>query len=284
MKTAIGGKGANQAVSSHLSGAATRFISCVGDDQSAESILSTLRDYGLDTASVRSIQDCNTGTACIFIDARGENCIGITPGANDYLDVAALQNTAHLIAAADVLLLQLEIPFEGVQWAAQQAQRFGTQVILNPAPAQQLSSEIYECVDVLTPNRGELAQLTGIETETDAGLEQACVEVIHRGVGSVLVTLGEDGTFLRGALGEGRFSAFKVNAVDTTAAGDVFNGYFAAGFGELVKSGFVGGVEALEAVIRRAMAAAALAVTIEGAMPSIPMKEEVEKLLLSERE
>ncbi|MFT7654816.1 MAG: ribokinase [Candidatus Azotimanducaceae bacterium] len=284
MKTAIGGKGANQAIASHRAGAAVRFVSCVGDDESATSILSAFREYGLDTAAVSSVEDCNTGTACIFIDARGENCIGITPGANDRLDVAALKNSAQLIADADVLLLQLETPVEGVQWAARQAQKSGTQVVLNPAPVQPMSSEMYECVDVLTPNRGELARLTGIETDTDAGLKNACIELTQRGVGSVLVTLGEEGAFLHGALGEARFGAFEVQAVDTTAAGDVFNGYFAAGYGQFVKNGSASDQVAVEAIIRRAMAAAAIAVTKEGAMPSIPMKDEVEKLLRSERE
>jgi ribokinase len=284
MKTAIGGKGANQAVACLRSGAAARFVSCVGDDESAASILNAFREFGLDTAAVNSVEDCNTGTACIFIDARGENCIGLTPGANNHLDVAALKSAAHFVSEADVLLLQLETPVEGVQWAAQYAQQSGTRVILNPAPAQPLPLEIYEYVDVLTPNRGELARLTGIETDTDAGLKNACIELTQRGVGSVLVTLGEEGAFLHGALGEARFGAFEVQAVDTTAAGDVFNGYFAASYGQFIKNGSASDQVAVEAIIRRAMAAAAIAVTKEGAMPSIPMKDEVEKLLRSERE
>lgn len=285
LKTAIGGKGANQAVASYLAGAASQFVSCIGDDASATTILQTFEELGLNTESVVSIADCSTGTACIFIDAEGENCIGLTAGANAYLDTTVVNNSQRLIQESGVLLMQLEIPVDSVLLAAQLANQSGTKVLLNPAPVpapeQPLPEALYHYVDILIPNRGELAALSGIDTSSEEGLEKACAIMLAKGVGMLLVTLGSDGVMLASETGTKSFAAFKVEAVDTTAAGDVFNGYFAAELASRELASICSDLEKepneeqLHAAIQQAMAAAAIAVTREGAIPSIPSKQAV---------
>lgn len=282
LETAIGGKGANQAVASHLAGADTRFISCVGDDASAATILTAFGQLGLPTTSVTQLAHVRTGTACIFIDAAGENSIGITPGANAHLDTKFVASCSALIKSADVLLMQLEVPVASVVAAARLASQVGTPVVLNPAPAQTLPDELYPLIDIITPNRGELAALAGVNTDSPRGLEDACSVMLDKGVTAVVVTLGCAGVLLaQRAVQEvafRSFEAFDVNAVDTTAAGDVFNGYFVAGL-DLPSLDLQG--TALDAVVQTAMAAAALAITREGAIPSIPNASAVADFLAS---
>ena len=280
LKTAIGGKGANQAVACFLAEASSQFISCIGDDASATTILQTFNNIGLNTDAVTSVANCSTGTACIFIDAAGENCIGLTAGANAHLDSAVVKRQQHIIQQAGVLLMQLEVPLESVLLAAELAKQNATQVILNPAPAQPLPDALYHNIDILTPNRGELAILSGVATDSDDGLQQACDILLSKGVSMLLVTLGSDGVMLATNKATQRYAAFTVEAVDTTAAGDVFNGYFAA---ELARRqinnaadlDIAANKDALRDAIEQAMAAAAIAVTGEGAIPSIPSRADV---------
>jgi len=270
LRTAIGGNGANQAVACHLAEAPTQFISCIGDDTSAATIRQAFRTLKLDDAHVADISNCSTGTACIFVNAEGENCIGITAGANAHLSVAMVEQAQQLFAQAKVLLLQLETPLASVLRAAELAHIGGARVVLNPAPApaQPLPDTLYKWIDVLTPNRGELAELAEVATDTEAGLHAACERLLTQGVNTIVVTLGGDGVLLAtatdGKLNTERYAAYQVQAADTTAAGDVFNGYLAA---QLRDPG-----TSVSAALQQAMAAAALSVTREGALPSIPTR------------
>ncbi len=270
--TNVGGKGANQAIACHLAGVSSQFVSCIGDDESAAKILQIFKTFKLDVASFFSIPDIYTGTACIFVDARGQNCIGLTPGANSKLTRDVVQASQHLIQDAKVLLMQLEIPIDSIMFATELAKRSGTLIILNPAPAQFLPESLYRMIDILTPNRSELAILSGVSTNSDDGLKRASSAMLTKGVKRLIVTLGSDGVLLASEAGIKKYTAFKVNTVDTTAAGDVFNGYLAA---ELSNRLPEIDSEILNASIARAIAASAITVTKEGAIRSIPSGSEV---------
>ena len=272
LETNMGGKGANQAIASHRAGANTCFISCVGNDNTGAQILHELMAMGLDTSPMKTVENTATGTACIFVDASGENCIGLTPGANAALSPELVEEYSREITNAAVVLMQLEIPIASVLAAAKHAASGNACLILNPAPAKPLGSEIYGYIDLITPNRGELAVLTGMQVATEEDLLSACRVLLQKGVAMVLVTLGREGAVLVDRDGHQYFSAYSVVAADTTAAGDCFNGYLAAAIAE-------SGMANSGTAIRRAMAAAAISVTRKGAIPSIPSKTEVDAFL-----
>lgn len=266
MQTNIGGKGANQAVACLRAGGEVNFISRVGDDSTGQTILRDLNRMGLNTDSILAVEDQTTGTACIFIDESGENCIGLTAGANGTLDSSALQPHKAMIESCGLLLMQLETPMDALCEAAQIAREKDIPVILNPAPAAELPDTLYPNLSLLTPNEGELQELTGIQTDSREGQIEAAQSLINKGVNQVLVTLGSDGALLVSDKGVEHFEAKRVDALDTTAAGDTFNGYLAAG----LWSG-----KDLSSSIKTAIAASAITVTRAGAIPSIPHAAEI---------
>lgn len=274
LKTNLGGKGANQAIAAHLAGAETTFISCIGDDRASSEILYQFDELGLNKQGITQISDSPTGTACIFIDAEGENCIGLTPAANAALKPGLLEHKLPLLVKSGVLIMQLETPLETVISAARAGKKHQQLVILNPAPAQLLPDELFAQVDLLTPNRGELTTLTGMPTGSEQEVIIAARQLIEKGVTWVIVTLGADGAMLISATESRLFPALQVEAVDTTAAGDCFNGYLAA---NLAKNG----LDEMGQAIQTAIAASAFAVSREGAIPSLPRALEVETLLQS---
>jgi ribokinase len=208
--------------------------------------------------------------ALIFVDEKGENSIAVAPGANATLTPEDVEAAKELITGADVLVMQLETPIESVERAAALAREQGVRVILNPAPARPLSDEILGNVSILTPNESEAELLTGIEVADDAGAEAAAKALVARGVDTVILTLGSRGAYVfESGTGE-LVPGFEVQAVDTTAAGDVFNGSLAVGLAE--------GMSLADAV-RFANAAAALSVTKLGAQPSAPGRSEIEAFL-----
>jgi ribokinase len=204
------------------------------------------------------------------VDDKGENSIAVAPGANAGLTPKDVEAAEELIAEAHVVVMQLETPLDTVERAAALACKHDACVILNPAPAQPLSDAILGNVSILTPNESEAELLTGIPVEDDAGAEEAARALVKRGVETVILTLGSRGAFVfESGLGQ-MVPGFKVEAVDTTAAGDVFNGTLAVGLAE--------GVSLVEAV-RFANAAAALSVTRLGAQPSAPTRSDIETFL-----
>ena len=268
--TAAGGKGANQAVSAARAGADVALVARVGDDSFGEEAIAGFVDDGIDVSFVTRNPAAPSGVALIFVDDGGENSIAVAPGANATLTPDDVEAAEDLITGADVLVMQLETPLESVGRAAALAREHGARVILNPAPAQPLSDEILAKVSILTPNETEAELLTGVEVADEAGAEEAAKALAAKGVETVILTLGKRGAFVfESGTGE-LVPGFEVEAVDTTAAGDVFNGSLAVGLSE--------GKPLAEAV-RFANAAAALSVTKLGAQPSAPSRSEIEAFL-----
>ncbi|NAW66032.1 ribokinase [Photobacterium halotolerans] len=265
-----GGKGANQAVAAARLNADIGFIACVGDDAFGIAIRESFKCDGINIAGVKMKPNCPTGIAMIQVSASGENTICLSPEANEYLTAARIEPDIVRIREARFLLMQLETPLEGIERAAREAKAHQTSVILNPAPARALPDSLLSCIDVITPNETEAEVLTGI-TVTDNQTAQLAANELHRkGIEIVLITLGAKGVWLsqngRGQL----ISGYRVDAVDTTAAGDTFNGALVTGLLENMS---------LESAIRFAHAAAAISVTRFGAQTSIPTRAEVDAFL-----
>lgn len=269
-----GGKGANQAVAARRLGAEVRMIGCVGDDDSGGEIRRALREQGIGVDGIATSSDAATGTALIFVDREGRNQIGVAPGANHRLTVEMARAGEDAIAWAEVLVSQLEVPVPVVRWALETARRHGVPTVLNPAPVQELSDDILSLVTYLTPNAGEVAALTGIEVRDLESGRQAAARLCERGAGTVIITLGEQGALVCDGASAVHFEAFPVEVVDTTGAGDAFNGALAVGLA-------AGG--SLEQVIPLASAAAALTCTRRGAQDALPDRADVERFLQSLR-
>ncbi|MGO3209910.1 MAG: ribokinase, partial [Brachybacterium sp.] len=266
----MGGKGANQAVAAARAGAETRFVGCVGDDLFAPLVREGLSVAGVELTHLREVPG-QTGIAHIRVDGAGENDIVMVPLANDAL--GADQIDAALDEAAPtggVLLTQLEIPAAATLHAIRGARARGFTVVLDPAPARELDEQIWPLIDVVTPNETEAALLTGIAV---AGREEAVRAgrwFLQRGVGAALITMAGAGSVLVTRDEVLDIAPHPVTVVDTTAAGDAFAGYLAAG---------LAGGQGLTDAIQQAGAAGAIAVTRRGASPSIPGLDEVQQLL-----
>ncbi|PLO86947.1 ribokinase [Klebsiella pneumoniae] len=269
-QVAFGGKGANQAVAAGRSGADIAFIACTGDDDIGERIRRQLASDKIDVAPVRAVAGEATGVAIIFVNAEGENVIGIHAGANAALSVSQVEAEKERIASAQALLMQLESPLESVIAAAKIAHHHHTTVVLNPAPARELPDELLALVDIITPNETEAEKLTGIRVESDEDAAKAANVLHAKGIGTVMITLGSRGVWLSAEGESRRIPGFRVQAIDTIAAGDTFNG-------ALVTALLEG--TALAEAIRFAHAAAAIAVTRKGAQPSVPWRTEIDEFL-----
>ena len=265
-----GGKGANQAVAAARLGADIAFIACVGDDSFGHKMINEFALDGINTQAVMVEADKPTGIAMIQVAATGENSICISAEANACLTVERLAPHSELIKQSDTLLMQLETPIATITQAAKIAKQAGTRVVLNPAPAQTLNDELLSVVDLITPNETEAELLTGIKV-IDMPSAQVAANVLHdKGIAEVMITLGSQGVWIS-EKGQGKqIKGFRVDAIDTTAAGDTFNGGLLAGL--------QAGLE-LDSAIRFAHAAAAISVTRVGAQTSIPTKAEVEAFL-----
>ncbi|MEZ3501593.1 ribokinase [Pantoea sp. KPR_PJ] len=270
---AFGGKGANQAVAAGRAGAEIAFIACLGDDAIGERILDQLAQDKIDTASVETVRGEPTGVALIFVNAEGENSIGICAGANAALTPACVARHQQVITEASALLMQLESPLESILAAARIARAHQTQVILNPAPATPLDDALLSLVDIITPNETEAESLTGIAVNSDDDAARAAGILHAKGIKTVLITLGRRGVWLS-EQGKGeRIAGFSVKAVDTIAAGDTFNGAF-------ITARLEG--KSLQDAARFAHAAAAIAVTRPGAQASVPWRTEIDDFLLQQ--
>ena len=267
--TTPGGKGANQAVAARRAGADVAFVGCLGADALGDGLLRSLRDAGVDVSHVTRVPDAATGVALITVDPGGDNTIAVASGANAVLSPSHVERAAGAIAAADVLLLQLESPPDAVEAALGVAARGGTRAVLNPAPApaQALDRRLLGAVAALTPNRDEAARLAGV---ADDDPDAAATALLALGVGAAVVTLGADGALVATPGGRHHLPAFAVRAVDSTGAGDVFSGALAVALAE--------GRGVLDAA-RFANAAAALSVTRPGAQPSAPPRDEILELV-----
>jgi len=268
--TAPGGKGANQAVAAARAGGRVSFVARLGRDSLGDAALAGFRKEGMGLSHVVRDRGQPSGVALIFVGADGENSIGVAGGANQRLSPADVAGARGLISRARVLLVQLETPLRTVEAAARIARAAGVDVILNPAPARPLPGALLRNVSILTPNETEASVLTGVRVTGAASAARAARILMRRGVGTVIVTLGAGGALVATRGGSQVVPGFKVKAVDTTAAGDVFNGALAVRLAENCPLG---------AAVRFAHAAAAISVTRRGAQPSIPARAEIDALL-----
>ena len=260
-----GGKGANQAVAARRLGADVRLIGCVGDDDSGRAVRAALVAEGIGTAGLAISAAAATGTALIIVDRDGRNQIAVAPGANRALTLQHVRARIEDFAWAEIVVASCEIPLETARAALELARARGIPTILNPAPVPDAGVDFLGLVDYLTPNAREAARLSGVDGDDEA----AAARLRARGAGCVVVTLGEHGALAYGDGAPRRFPAFAVDAVDTTAAGDGFNGALAVALTE---------GRDLPAALRFASAAAAIACTRRGAQTSLPRRAEVERL------
>lgn len=265
-----GGKGANQAVAVARAGAAVTFLAKLGNDHFAAEALAAYRAEGIDTSYIGIDKAHPSGLAVIVVDeATGQNSIVVASGANSRLLPEDLESLRPVIAGASVLLAQLETPLETLQYAFTEAHARGIRTVLNPAPARTLSSELLSTVDIITPNEIEAELLTGVRPVDEASTRQAASLLAERVNEAVIITLGSKGVFCMARNGEAfAVPAPAVHAIDTTAAGDVFNGYFVAA----LASG-----ASVRQAIEMGNRAAAMSVTRKGAQPSIPFMRELSR-------
>jgi len=271
--TAAGGKGANQAVAAARAGGTVTYVARIGSDMLGDQALAGWEKEGIDTTYVTRDKTVPSGVALVLVAADGENSISVAGGANAKLTPALVRRAAPAIRAADTVLMQFETPLESVQAAAEIAAKAGVRVIVNPAPARKPTADLLRLVDVLTPNETEAELLTGIRIRTPRDAAKAAAALLEAGPRHVIVTLGSRGALVvERAAGAILVPAFEVDPVDTTAAGDTFNGALAVALGE--------GRSLVEAA-RFAAAAAAISITRLGAQPSAPNRGEIEKLCTS---
>ncbi|MCX6181759.1 MAG: ribokinase [Bacteroidetes bacterium] len=261
-----GGKGANQAVAASRLGGAVLFIARVGNDLFGKQAVFTFKKEGIDTSLIVADPQNPSGVALISVDDKGENSIVVAPGANSALNVDDIQRAAAVIQAAEIVITQLEIPMDTVEFIGKSALAAGKKFILNPAPATKLSDELLKTVFVITPNETEAAILSGITVSDVASAKKAAEKIRARGVKNVIITMGSNGAFILSDEFTGTVSAPKVKAIDTTAAGDVFNGALSVALSEKLSI-----KEAVEFAVR----AASISVTRMGAQSSIPYKKEI---------
>jgi ribokinase len=266
-----GGKGANQAVAASRMGGNVTFISKTGNDVFGKQSVMLYNAENINTDYVFSDPGLPSGVALITVDANGENCIVVASGANASLSPADINKAAKEIESADMVLMQLEIPIETVEYVAEIANKKGIKVILNPAPARALSDKLLECLYIIIPNKSEAEILSGIKvTDYDSAVQAADI-ISARGVDNVVITLGQQGALIKEHDLYHFVEAHKVESVDTTAAGDTFCGAVCVGLSE--------GMSIVDSV-KLAAKAAALTVTRMGAQSSIPYRSELSSLNL----
>ncbi|MBM4761241.1 ribokinase [Bacillus sp. B15-48] len=261
-----GGKGANQAVAAAKLGAEVSMIGRVGSDNYGTVLLNNLQQSGVHTENIQLSE--TTGMAFIAVDGQGENHIVLVPGANNEMSIEDIDKYENVIKSSDIIILQLEIPLNVVEYVIELAGKLGKKVILNPAPAQKLSPNLLKGVHTLIPNETELAILTDMPTSTQEEIVAAAKYLKSIGIEEVVVTMGGQGSYLINNDCEVHIPAEKVEVVDTTAAGDSYIGAFAVGQ--------TNGMSSVEAA-QFASKVAAITVTREGAQSSLPSLEEVKQ-------
>lgn len=262
-----GGKGANQAVTVARLGGRVSFICKTGSDIFGHQANQLFNEEGIDTSYVFSDTKNPSGVALITVDTDAENCIVVAPGANAHLTPNDLKRSAEAVEAADIILLQLEIPMQTVEAAARMAYRLGKKVVLNPAPASKLSAGLLETLYAITPNETEAEAISGIRITDEHTAEEAARKIASMGVCNVIITLGAKGALVFDGKHCEVVPAYKIQAVDTTAAGDVFNGALVVALSE---------GRTLPEAVRFACKASAISVTRVGAQNSVPYRTEVD--------
>jgi ribokinase len=269
-----GGKGANQAVAARRLGADVRFIGCVGDDTFGSDLQQGMAAEGISVDGLATIAGINSGTGVIVVDAAGRNQIAVASGANMRLTVDWIARFDAAIAWAQIVICQLEVPLDTVLWTLHTARQHGAITILNPAPAQPLPPELWPLVDYVTPNEIEAAHLSSLALSGPSDADHVARALLALGPRVVILTLGEHGAFIATPDRMAHVPAFPVTAVDTTAAGDAFNGALAVTLSE---------GHSLDLAVRFANAAAGLACTQRGAQNSLPIRAQVDALVATQQ-
>lgn len=261
-----GGKGANQAVAVARMGHKVVFSAALGNDIFGDAALKSYQNFGIDTTHIVR-KDIPSGVALIMVDSKGQNCISVALGANNALTIEDVLPALESVESGDIVLLQLEIPMATVEAAVEAAADKGARVVLNPAPAAPVSEQVLSNLYLITPNQTEAQTLTGVEVTDEASACEAAQILCARGVERVVITMGGSGAYLyengKGVIVPARM----VDAIDTTAAGDVYNGALCAALAE---------GKSLEQALAFATKASAISVTRAGAQPSVPSREEVD--------
>jgi ribokinase len=267
---ARGGKGANQAVAARRLGADVRLLACVGDDASGREVRQALADEGIGVGAVRATGEAATGTALIVVDAEGRNQIAVAPGANRALGVGDVEQRDADFAWAEIVVCSLEVPVATARRALQCARRHGALTILNPAPRPERGLDFLDVADYVTPNEVEAADLSGLPVGDLDAAARAAEALRARGARHAVLTLGAAGTLAHGPEGRVHVPAFTVAVVDTTGAGDAFNGALAVALAER---------RGMAEALTFACAAAGLACTRRGAQTSLPTRGDVDRLI-----
>jgi ribokinase len=267
---AAGGKGANQAVAAARLGAEVTFVARLGEDMFGDQAIENYRREGIVSDLILRDPERHTGVALIMVDEKGENLIAVASGANRALTPQDVERAAERIRAADVVMLQLETPMETVAFTAKVAADAGVPVILDPAPAPAapLDAELLERVAYLTPNESEAERLTGIPVKDEASARAAAQQLLQSGARNVIITMGTRGALVAHAGQAAMIPGYKVEARDSTAAGDAFNGGLASALARGLS---------LEEAVRQANLVGALSVTKMGAQPSLPTEDELRR-------
>lgn len=266
-KQVPGGKGGNQAAAIGKLGYEVNMIGCVGKDAMGKFLKDSLKESGVNVESVLE-KEASTGVASIVVDKKGTNFITVAPGANYQLSVDDIKELSPVITSSNLLLVQLEIQLDTVREALKIAKKAGKMTVLNPAPAVPLDDEMLQNTDILTPNETELELLSGLPTDTLESVKIAGRKLIGQGVKELVVTLGGNGSMHITKDQSKHYPAYKVKVVDTTGAGDSFNGAMAV---------YLSQGRTMDAAIKFAMKVGAVTVTREGAQTSLPTREEVEQ-------
>ncbi|EOZ91963.1 Ribokinase [Indibacter alkaliphilus LW1] len=261
-----GGKGANQAVAAARLGGSVAFITQLGTDVFGNTSLENFKKEGIDTSRIRQNPHQPSGVALITVDGHGENTIIVAPGANNHLREEDIQAAENYFLEASIVLIQLEIPLQVVLASVQMAKKYGKKLILNPAPASQLSAEYYDGLYMITPNETEIELLSGIKIVDERSAKSAAAVLASKGAQHIVITLGASGAYVYSEEFTGILPTEKVKAVDTTAAGDTFNGALAVALGN---------GRTIKEAVAFALKAATLSVQKLGAQSSIPHLSEL---------
>ncbi|MBN1623179.1 MAG: ribokinase [Clostridia bacterium] len=266
-----GGKGSNQAVAAHRAGADVMMITKIGKDPYGKLVLDFYDNEGIDRSHVFIDENKATGIALILVDENtGENLILVAPGACHNIKTEDVQSIQDMIKNSDMLMVQMEVNMDATFLAMEIANESGVPIIMNPAPAQKIDDKYYRMIDYITPNEIEAEILTGIKTDSEENIKAAAENLFKKGVRNVIITLGKQGVYIKNSIMNGKVPAYNVKTVDTTGAGDAFNGCFAAGLLEGMT---------IDEAADFANAGAALSVTKPGTAPSMPYRKEIDKFL-----
>lgn len=261
-----GGKGANQAVAVARLGGNATFITKTGNDLFGKQSIRMFKEENIDIDNILSDPSLPSGVALIMVDGDGENCIVVASGANANLSINDIEIVRDVIESADILLMQLEIPMDTVEYAAKIAFDKGVKVVLNPAPAARLSNELMRYLHTIVPNNTEAEILSGIKVSDWDSAQNAANEISAKGVNNVIITLGAKGAFIKEGESYYEVPVEKINAIDTTAAGDTFCGAFCVAISE---------EKSIFDAVKFANKAAGITVTREGAQSAIPYRYEI---------